>query len=762
MVNLTKFFTETKSTTKMYIGSLLLLVVGSTLSLTHNLLYGVTILVWIMLLLIGGVLLLIQIVEINRLSFLEWLIYAISLSLSSLMVLGLTVNTIGLAIHQPVLVPSVLVPSFFVIFFVLVLLSIVRKRAMPAFHIAVDLRSWKHNVFVCLPLLFPIVSLMGVVRLNNGGTNLFALVNLVIIAVYEIVMLIKYSTLSSSAYGLNIFCTALALVLSISMRSNFLIGIDIHNEYRVFIGTLSGGLWHPHLYNTTYNACLSITILPTVLKSFIPLSSEFIFKFLMQLFFCLVPVCVYVSSKQLFSRDSRKLAFVAALFFTVQSQFITEFPALIRQEIALLFFALLFMTAASSSLTPTAKKILTLVFGLSMVVSHYSTTYVCLALLIIFMALHYIYGLFYRQNTNSLHVSRSLWHIKPLIIAVLLLSSFLWYAETLQSTGGIAQKFEQSFTSFGSFFSSDSRSGFVVSTFHIGNLNYNTATLTKLEKQRKVSQGYSVATYAHKYTPVPLQPSGPQVNTQTKSVIYNFFNQIIPLIVKCVVVIGAVYMLYLSFIKKQLSPQAGFMVIGGGILFLLLAILPVISQDYNIERLYQQLLVVLAGAIIFGAQLIAKKTKEVFFIPLLLLVVVGYFICTSGLANQVAFHSSNVNLDNNGATYDDTYTTTSEVLGLQWLSKQYKLNPASISFDRYSILYADAYAPMIPTSALKQGTLPSEFTKWGYAYASNTNINKDITYDVSGNLVLTYNYPLKFLNYNKNTIYDSNDSRVYR
>ena len=738
---------------------ILLPLVASILSIEHTLAFGLTIILWLVILIpITGSLLLTQLGINRRLSFGEWLGYTTGLSIAFLMSFGLIVNIIGLISHYPTLRTNILVPGFDAIFLVLLGAMVLRKRSLPFPKYTDQKRSWRYHIFIHFPILFPLLSLAGVIRLNNNGTDLFALINIIVLIVYETVVFVSHKKLSEYAYVLNLVCAALSLVWSISMRSNHLIGVDIHSEFQIFNAVAVAGLCHPHLFNSVYNACLSITILPTVLKAFIPFSAQYVFKFLMQIILYIVPACVFVIAKRQLGGKNDKLAFFAALFFVVQSQFITEFPALIRQQSALLFFALLFFVISAKELSKTTQKILTLIFGFSMIVSHYSSGYVGLALLLLFAVLQPIWFGLTKKVSKRSQAPNQYWNVPGMLVVVLFLFSFLWYAEILQSTGGIVQKLSQSVTNFGSIFSSDSRSSFVDSTFGVGNLSYGTQTLQQLESQRKISGGYIQSSYKS-YIPVPLNPASPQINGNLENNEYELFNRIIPLVVKIVMIIGALYMLLLS-LKGDIDIENGLLVIIGGSLFLLLILLPVISQDYNLERLYQQLLVVLSVAIVLGAQAFSLRLKKIF-LPLILIVVLGYLICNSGLANQLAFRVSNVNLDNGGATYDGTYTTNGEVDSLLWLSSRSSNLQSPINFDRYSILNAAAYTD-IPGYQLRQGSFPSQFLINGYVYASSTNFNKGLTYDIDGNLVIAYNYPTAFLNDNKNIIYSDKDSAIFK
>ena len=70
-------------------------------------------------------------------------------------------------------------------------------------------------------------------------------------------------------------------------------GHDIQQEYLVFQLTEFHGHWSMAYFNDPYNACLSITILPTELSRIIQVDSPYIFKLFFQMIFALCPVMAY-------------------------------------------------------------------------------------------------------------------------------------------------------------------------------------------------------------------------------------------------------------------------------------------------------------------------------------------------------------------------------------------------------------------------------------------------------------------------------------
>jgi len=74
-----------------------------------------------------------------------------------------------------------------------------------------------------------------------------------------------------------------------------------------------------------------------------------------------------------------------------------DMTSVIRQEVAFLFFGLMLLVLFSKGIKPTLKKELFVLFGASMIVSHYSTAYIALAL----FTLTYILTLIYKIYENG-------------------------------------------------------------------------------------------------------------------------------------------------------------------------------------------------------------------------------------------------------------------------------------------------------------------------------------------------------------------------
>jgi uncharacterized membrane protein len=742
--------------------SLCLSLLANLVSLLHFRRFGITDFLWLTVIFpVTGTLLLDLFNSKVKLSFGEWISYAVGLSLAFIMALGLLLNTLGLTFHlHPLQAPYTII-VFDVLF--AVLLFVFSRRGSNNLLIGRKLSIFNFitkNKFALLSLIFPVISILGAIRLNNGASGIVTVAMLIAMVLYALTLVFIIKPEQESQYTIVLWSFAVALLLSVSMRSNYLIGYDINQEFQVFSATLRNHLWIPSTFpGDTYNACLSITVLPTMLNSFLPISGIFLFKILMQLIFGIVPVITFVIAKKQL-KSNLSLAFAAALFVIIQNQFIFEFPALIRQQVALVFFGLLFMAFSNSTFKATSRKVMILIFGLSLVVSHYSTAYVTLTLLLLFIILKPTliwlsrYWSILRSKKSNVKKT-SMLHISPLIVVLLIIFSFFWYGETLQSTGGLVSKVVNSVTDTNQFFVADSRGSFVINTFHIGSLGYNAETLKQLSNKDRVSNGYASASDSS-YSSIPMSPISPEPNDGVQEFLFHLMNEWVPLIVKIIIVIGTLQLVISALFGVEIL-DLGVLAISCSILFLLLVLLPSISQDYNTERLYQQILIVISAVFVRGVIVLTQKFSNKIMYIVFSVVLVGYFVCTSQLASQLVFGLSDINLSNKGARYDDFYVTDGEFDSLQWLQNN-KHNKTPVNFDRYSILSALAYT----TLPNHQGTLPSFIPENNYVFASSTNEIEGLSFDYFQNQVVTYNFPTNFLNSQKNIIFSDHDSVIYK
>ncbi len=226
------------------------------------------------------------------------------------------------------------------------------------------------------PLLLPVVSVTAAARLDNGDGNLLAVVVVVACAVMIPICTVKADSMHRRQTKLLLYSSGLSLMLLTSMRSSYVIGFDINSEYFDFHQTVLNGVWHfGHL--NPYEAMLSLTVLPASLHTLIGGQDVWIFKLGYPALFALFPVAVFELGTRFLSggRRSSRAALVVS-----QAYFFQQQPEIARQELALLIFAGIVGVLFDTSLGRDVQVILVSVLGLTLVVCHYSTTYITIGL----------------------------------------------------------------------------------------------------------------------------------------------------------------------------------------------------------------------------------------------------------------------------------------------------------------------------------------------------------------------------------------------
>ncbi len=231
--------------------------------------------------------------------------------------------------------------------------------------------------------------------MNTSVNNIIILSMLFLIPPYLVVVAYLKDRIHPITYPIALFMIGIGLILMHSLTSFNILGRDVHQEFYVFQLTLSNFHWNINDFYNPYNACLSISILPTIYYVLTNLNPEYIFKLLFALLGSILPLMVFTVAKKYLDI---KYAFFASLLFVFQVFFINIVGA-VRQEIAIIFFFLavmvLFDTFGTTKFEKSwTKKILFLILVFSMIISHYTTSYVAFVILVPILLLPFLKNLY--------------------------------------------------------------------------------------------------------------------------------------------------------------------------------------------------------------------------------------------------------------------------------------------------------------------------------------------------------------------------------
>lgn len=338
--------------------------------------------------------LLLRILNVDIQSNGQILLYTVGTSIFILMFLGFLMNTIYplIGFNKPLSSLSIIITiNSFIISLCLMSYLVEKYRNQklngpltperPIKNIHIDNLPSPTPIFL---VLLPILSILGVYMMNTYQSNILSIIVIILIGIFTFLM--STSKISTKMYPLIVFSFSVSLLLHMSLITSYIWGWDINVEYLLSNQIFMNSLWNANLFSN-YNSMLSVVILAPILSSFIRMNLVWIMKIIYPIIFALVPLGLYyVYAKQ----TCPKIAFYSTFFFMILFTFYTEMLSLIRQEIAELFLVLLLMVLVNNKLNKTNKSVLAVIFGLSIIVSHYGLSYLLMIVLILSTVILYL------------------------------------------------------------------------------------------------------------------------------------------------------------------------------------------------------------------------------------------------------------------------------------------------------------------------------------------------------------------------------------
>jgi len=640
----------------------------------------------------------------NRLEFWEKVILSVGLSTAYLMFMGVAVNWIffDLGFKAPLSL-TFLLPASVAGVAILAFIAWSRNPA-PIKISAQQIKILFREPLLLLSLLFPILAVLGAYLMNTYNNNYLVLGVYVGIAVY-VALLTLTQQRKSFVYSTACWAIGLALLLIYSMRSEHILGYDIHSELLLFQKTLATSYWDVSSITSPINACLSVVILPPVIQSLININSEYIYKIVYALIYSITPVAIYfISAKYINSR----LAFLASFFFVSQATFATASQSNPRTAIALVFFALFLFVLFSKNLNKVSKIIFSLIFIAALIVSHYSTAYIFFMLLLGGFVAGYL-------GKNRLQERGYVISLGLVLISVILI--FIWYAQVSDANfkEGV-RVVECLLRSMGSFFIEESR--------HQGTLKVMGVGAKSIGDILFSASHYLVALI---------------IATGLTCLIYTRAKGI-----------------RLKVLSEELENEhLGMLILSAAILAAMI-LMPVLSREYTADRLWTQAMVLLSLPFILGICAIAGNRRKT--LNLLLLTVLLFHLANSNyLVYQATGESRSLVFNSFGPEYAHFFVHETEILSSKWMVKEMRPDSQVYSdFDGAQRFYS---------GPVKIGWNGITFFMYrppiglnDYVYLGYNNVVLDKIY-TGFETISTKS--VKNLLINESEIYDNGGSRVY-
>jgi len=568
-------------------------------------------------------LLILQILKLNKLGFTEKFVLSVGLSVSFLMFFGLLLNNLSLSRgYETPLATIPLLISFNIAFIIFGILGY-KINKEPIFSLPNLNLSMSEKAFLIVPILFPALSILGTHFMKTADNNIILMFLLFLIPIYVVFICFFHQKFPKGMYPVVIFLISISLLLIFMLRFSHIWGHDVHTEYGIYFQTTLDNLhWSP-FGHSTLDACLSISLLPTIFQSFLNMDAqEYLFKGVYVSICSFTPLAIYVMAKRYIGE---LYAFLASFFFMSQSTFLVTAGSP-RTNVAIFFVALAVMVFFTDKIDPLKRGILFIVFMLSIVVSHYSTTYIFFFIMLF--------------SWSGAEILSKRWAFKKSITLTIVLLFFafifFWYSQVTEAA------FKSGVT-------------FVENTF----LNLNKFFIEELrESSFKQLAGQELA--------YPILSKANWVVTWCSFILIGI--GVVTLIKrhKEMVNITDIGHKKPDFLKTKFEMEYLLMILACAGLLLIMVALPFVSTGYGIQRLYSLVIVILSVCFVIGGIVLAKYTKIKPYL-IILLILIPYSMFVTGAMYQIFGAPTSVNLNSEGDGYDIEYLHDSESCAAKWL-----------------------------------------------------------------------------------------------
>lgn len=620
--------------------------------------------------------LILMVLRLDKIGLIEKFVLSIGLSASFLMIAGLLINGISLSLgYQTPLERNTLLISFNLLFIVL---AIFGSKTTNTSIISLPIFKFTalEKIFLLLPIMFPVLSIFGIRAMNQTNNNFALLVLILLILAYIVLVCIFNEMFSNRLYPFVILSISISLLLLAPLRSDHIIGADTHVEYFLFQTTLDNLNWRSSTLGSVLDACLSISLLPAMYNSIMNINREFLYKILYPLLFSISPLIVYSISRKYVGEP---YAFLASCFFMFQSIFLlTTINS--RTSVAILFFALAMMSIFNDKIDPFNKKVLLIIFTISCMISHYSTTYIFFIIIL---------GAFFGAEVLSKRYTFDR-VISSTLLLLFFALIFVWYSQVTGMAFNYGVIFiTDTFSKLNEFFIEESLS---------------TDVLTLLGKDVAQKGPASAIDLTFTWLTFVFIAIGIIASLiKYKEVSFLELNSKKP-----------------DFLKEKFMVEFGLIALVCCGLLVAIITIPYVSVGYGIERLYLATIPILSVFFVIGgiilSELIFKKglleifssidkaflifpTKQnnrkdnvfqkgkdigspVWSYLIILSILIPFFLCSSGVVYNALGSPRSIILNSEGIQYDLYYVGDQDSYSTKWLSK-YGESPLKMYADHY-------------------------------------------------------------------------------
>jgi uncharacterized membrane protein len=735
----------------------------------------------------------------------ERVVHAVAVTVLTLIVGGLALNTIGplLGVDRP-LDP---LPVNLAVAFTVVALSMWRSdrivgHRLDSAVVRQAVRSsirgltvtgiriaWPiaDSVAIALSALAVLSAVAGANRLNNFSGGGPALVALVLVVIVFGLLLRQRAALREVTLLICIYLMSTALLLATSLRGWQITGHDIQREFRVYEATLEAGRWLPGTFHDAYNACLSITILPTILEQVLNVDPPYVYKVFFQLLFAVTPVGVYLLARR---TSQVGTALLGVLFFMAFPTFLSDMPFLDRQEMAFLFLAAALLAVTQHGVAVSHRRLVFAAFAAGAVLSHYSTAYILIGVTalagVMRMSLEHgerllpqrMRWLNRRVDDSGATPRRARAVVTMASVLAVLAMVALWTGAVTHTSGQLVQTLSESVAEVFHPGSADSKSSDVGYTLLPSppvppqqRLDEAVQTIYQDTAAERTADGDLVARATLDRYPLTVVPNEPLPLTAVgramnavgldPGTMNTVMRQAAAKLLQVFVLVG---LLALAFgYRKRFKPTGEIVLLGVASFAVVVSqvVLPQMSADYGVLRAFQQALMILAPFLATGLLICFRWLRRggdliaVAFAMVFLASLIGV------LPQLTGGYPAQLQLNNSGDYYDAYYTGDPERAALEWLAGA----PEAIDNVQFTALTDRLTTPRLEShlgTSPRDDILPPYLRRSSYVLLDATVVTRRIGVTASAGNTIEYRYPTELLQSARNLVYSNGFAQVYR
>lgn len=555
------------------------------------------------------------------------------------------------------------------------------------------------------------------------------------------------------------YAFAAAVGWSFSLRSTFLYGFDIQQEWAVFQRTHEAGAW-VHTPGDPFSAMLSITVLPTAIAEIGGIPDLAVFKVLYPLIFALYPMATLLVLRRWASPRPAILVTVAS---TLVPSSLWQMPAIARQEIGLTMYVTVLVVLFCAEGRRRRVVRLAGILGLALVVSHYSTAYVTILLLVAA-----VFGAALVRRWRPDGFGRP--HVPAALAALLLVAAGVWNVGITHSTSNLSRT--ASSVSTQGIGLKDDTQGSLLERWLDGTTNTSVGAREFFVATQEVAASRPwllpyPSDVQRDFAPVDASAGAPDAVAAGLGPVTTLGYLVLRQGINVLLVLGTLF-LALAVLRRRTGVIRGKDLDLAAMAVAMLAVTAVmrsssaLSLAYNPERLALQAapLLGVGAALLLDRRPAARIAVRLRRAPLVAaaLLLGALLLSATGLLGQAVSGQAG-NLATVGEHHERFYLRPTDLAAARWLNRW--RGPDNLVFtDRYGSLVVQSTGG--PVQGIIDLTTPSTLDQRGFVYATHANVVDGRVRSLAGGQFSTYAFPGDFFDTYKARVYTNGSAEVYK